>query len=258
VLNREPEPQPPEVSVRAPTTMPLVDLSQSPEVPEAPSMLEGLDLSIPQETRRTPPSKERRPAVGKSAKPSAPSPVPAAAPSPAGVLPDALSSLQAESQLLSQAIALRLHGDHAGALRSLDEHRRRFPAGQLIDEVRAERIKSLLTLHRRGDALNELAGLSEADFVRIARGAELQVLLAELQYGAGKVDESMRHFDALNSRAVPDGVKERAIYGRALARARSGDSPGSRADLRRYLELFPSGRFAPQARELLDRPSIEE
>jgi hypothetical protein len=178
-------------------------------------------------------------------------PVPAPSPErigPAGEAAPGPSGLSRESELLQKALEkLRRDHDGAGALRLLDEHRARFPAGVLALEAAVARIDALLLLGRRADALEHLSRLPLA---RVGRRMELQLLRGEL-YAERDCRNALADFDAVLA-VAPAPLSERALYGRATCRLRSGDSAGGRADLEQYLTRFPSGRFAQQVKQRLD------
>lgn len=207
------------------------------------------------------------PSAAKAARPSREPPVvappvaepapepPVAAPEPSGARPapdgpaSAASGLALESELLQRALEkLRRAHDGAGALRLLDEHRARFPAGVLALEAAVARVDALLLLGRRGEALEQLARLPLS---RVGRRAELQLLRAEL-HAERDCKKARADFDAVLAASAPAALAERALYGRATCRLRSGDEAGARVDLQDYLSRFPHGRFAKQVRERLE------
>jgi tetratricopeptide (TPR) repeat protein len=141
--------------------------------------------------------------------------------------------------------ALRADHDPAAALRALDDRARRFPEGALSDEARVARVEALLALERSAEALpllmeirNRSQGLTR----------EIQLARAELLAEQGRCAEALADFDDLMSSGGDDEVGERALYGRAGCRLRSGQTAGAREDLRRYLELYPAGRFGGAVR----------
>jgi hypothetical protein len=166
---------------------------------------------------------------------------PAAPPVPSG-------GLGRESDILARALAkLRSEGDAAGALVVLDEYRREFPHGTLALESEVARLDAFLALGRHGEALRLLDTLP---IDRIGRGAELRVVRAELrarETPAGAV----RDFDLALAVALSGALEERALFGRAVSRMHAGNQAGAEADLRRYLERHPNGRFAAEARAKL-------
>jgi hypothetical protein len=187
----------------------------------------------------------------------APPPAPVAAPAPAPVVvaptpapapaPPPESALSKESRALSDAVRLlRRDRDAAGALAALDEYRARWPKGVLRPEADVARVDALLSLGRRGDAL---AALESVYVASLPRARELTVVRGELRAEAGRCKQAARDFDV--AAALGDALGERALWGRAGCRARLGDRDGARADLERYLERFPSGKFASEARRAL-------
>ncbi|MGC4118994.1 MAG: hypothetical protein QM765_31380 [Myxococcales bacterium] len=120
----------------------------------------------------------------------------------------------------------------------------RHPSGALEEEASAARIEALVALHRSGEALVELDGLTPKLPKGSVRRAQLVLLQGELSSEVGRFAEALPLFDEL----VTGGgaTLERALFGRATARSRVGDLAGCRADLLRYLDLFPQGAFATQ------------
>jgi len=90
------------------------------------------------------------------------------------------SSMSAELALYEKArIEAKALGQSSVALRTLDEHQRRFPSGVLSTEVELTRIELLSQLGRRGEALAAIErGLQSA--LGRERGGDLQVLRADL------------------------------------------------------------------------------
>jgi hypothetical protein len=203
------------------------------------------------------------PAVSASAVPAKPSALPAArpAPTPSFSVPTPVitsgegrqrplaeaspSQLGRESELLTRALArLRSEGNPAGALDLLDEYRREFPRGALRLECDVARLDAFMALGRRAEAL---ALLDQLPIDHIGRGPELRVVRAELR-AREDAASAVRDFDAALAVALSPALLERALFGRAASRLRSGDSVGARADFSQYLQRYPSGRFAAEAR----------
>ncbi|MBL9009366.1 MAG: tetratricopeptide repeat protein [Myxococcales bacterium] len=170
---------------------------------------------------------------------------------PQPTLTTAPSRLLAESQLLGRALQ-RLHRerDARGALSVLDEYATQYADGTLRAEASAARVDALLQLDRRSEALQILDG---ASFSNLARGGELRLLRGELRAHAGRCREAVADFDAaLRGDARSDGpLTERALYGVATCRLQLGERGMARDALRKYLSLYPTGRFADAAREAL-------
>jgi hypothetical protein len=60
--------------------------------------------------------------------------------------------------------------------------------------------------------------------------------------------QALGDFDRALATGLPQGLEERALFGRAASRLKVGDEAGGRADLASYLAKYPNGRFAAQAR----------
>ena len=165
------------------------------------------------------------------------------------------SVLGGEARLLSSAIkALREQHRPDLALEWLDQYRAQFPAGTLAYEERFARVEALLSLSRRSQALAVLEELGNEAFQRLPRGRELQLMRGELLAEHKRCGEAIADFEpVLAGAGRQPGLAERALWGRASCRAALSDVEGSRADLRRYLADYPSGRFAEQAESALAR-----
>ena len=169
---------------------------------------------------------------------------------PAIAPPLASSALAQESRLLASAIAtLRRDGEPEQALAILDQHRAEFGSGALAQEANATRIEALLRLGRNRQAL---ALLDAQTLSTRGVAGEMLVARAELRADQGRHADALRDFDQLLfGRGHADSVTERARYGRANCRAKSGDWDGARADFQQYLSEFPQGRFAERAHAAL-------
>lgn len=139
--------------------------------------------------------------------------------------------------------------DPDGALALLARHRAEFPAGALGHEADLARVDALLALGRRDDAESLLSQLSLGEG---GRASELRVMRAEL---TARHDCRSALVDFSAVLATSDAARpsvERAWRGCAACRGLLGDHEGMRADLHAYLNLFPGGRFADEARRRLD------
>jgi hypothetical protein len=165
-----------------------------------------------------------------------------------------------EQALLTRALqGLRIARDPEEALAALDEYVARFPQGALASEAARLRTEALLLTGRKTAALAELDRIPAQ---ALPASDERRVLRGELRATAGRWREALADFDVvtvslMGSHKMPDAKSmerlERALWGRASARSRLGDDGGARADLRDYLRLFPSGRFAAEAARLSGR-----
>jgi len=187
------------------------------------------------------------PAVEPSAvEPSAPAPAPAPPASAASSPLD--EALGREAELMSRALAaLRTGRDPARALLLLDEHAEQFPGGAFRAEADLGRLDALLALGRKAEALAVLERLAVD---RLGRGAELRVLRAELR-APSEPARALNDFDRALASGLSGSLEERALFGRAGVSLRLGDRATARADLERYLERYPNGRFATEARRQL-------
>lgn len=66
--------------------------------------------------------------------------------------PEARSELNAERALIDRARSAVARGDGAAALAAIEQHGRRFPRGQLIQERESLRVLALITAGRHGEA----------------------------------------------------------------------------------------------------------
>ena len=155
------------------------------------------------------------------------------------------SPIALESELLQKALG-KLCCDHdaRSALALFDDYRARFPQGSLLVEASVARVDALMLMGRRSDAL---ALLTRLPLDRVGRPIELQLLRAELQ-AERDCSRALPDFDAVLAAAVSSGLGERALYGRAACRLRTGDAAAGRADLQAYLTRYPNGRFVEQVR----------
>jgi hypothetical protein len=176
-------------------------------------------------------------------------PPPPAAPAP--LVAPAPPGLGDEARLLRQALQeLRHEHDPLAALSSLDQHRTRFPAGVLRADADVLRVEVLLALRRDGQAL---AVLEHLDFSATPRGDELRVTRGELR-AQRDCPRALEDFDQVLGGAPAAAVAERALRGRAVCPLRTGDQGAAQAALRAYLERFPQGPFAAEARRHLQAP----
>jgi hypothetical protein len=174
-----------------------------------------------------------------------------ASPAPAKVAPAAVDSLSEERLLAAAVRSLRAQSDPQAALVALNEYRTRFPRGRLLAEADVLRVGALLALHREGEALDTLDRL---DFSRMPGGIERQLQRGELRASAGRWQDAQNDFNHVLLRAHNQDrdVTERALWGRAQSHARLGSKTSASVDAEEYLRRFPKGRFAAQAKRLVD------
>lgn len=167
--------------------------------------------------------------------------------------PPALPASSAGSRLGQEAASLEAalsalkaggKGNAARALLELDQHLQKFPGGTLELEARVARVDALLVLGRRHEARRELTSLP---IEQVGRKSELRLIRAEL-----RADDDCRaaltDFQVLVDQALPSAWAERALFGRGACLLKLGDQAAAYRDFDRYLERFPSGRFAQQIR----------
>jgi len=180
-----------------------------------------------------------------------PTVTPTRTPAPTPTPTTTTSAPPSENALLADAIrVLRGGGGPDAALALLDQHQARFPRSALGPEAAALRIEALLKVGRTSAAL---AALDRFPLHDAPGGDAWRVARGELRAKVGRWREAEADFaEALTVRL--DGARgdlaERALWGRAVARAHLGDAAGADADYALYLQRFPRGRFAAQARRL--------
>jgi len=187
--------------------------------------------------------------------PEFPAPAPAAVATPNAPAPPHPSQKTAapaeslsEERLLAAAVrALRAKRDPASALAALDAYQVRYPQGRMAVEASVLRVDALTALHRQPEALRSLDDL---DLGRVPGGLERRLQRAELRAASGRFREAIADFDGVLVQSRGTDAIERALAGRVQCRQRLGDLAAARADAIEYLQRFPSGPFAPQARDI--------
>jgi hypothetical protein len=170
--------------------------------------------------------------------PEPPSPQPQVAPTAKPMLSD--------QTLFGQALRkLRAENDAAGALAALREHKTAYPKSALSGERTALEVESLLALHRDKDAL---AMLDTVALETLPRSGERFVVRGELRAAAKRWLEAKADFEhALARVSGSPAWHERALWGRGVSRLRLGEKEGGLADIDRYRDTYPKGRFAAEA-----------
>jgi hypothetical protein len=174
--------------------------------------------------------------------------LPSSAPSTVPVKPlPPKAAIQDEGPDGSRWLAEAIHSlrqDHAPelALGILDKHAQELSRGGMSHETTLVRVEALLKLHRTAEVLRLLDAAPLAD-AKAARS--LLLTRAELRATAGRCADGLGDFDLVLTRArQPD---ERALYGRAVCRQRTGNVAGARRDFEQYQQKFPQG---PHLREV--------
>jgi len=152
--------------------------------------------------------------------------------------------------LFGQAMRrLRWEHDPSAAYAALQEHEREYPRSALRSERTVLEVEALLALHRDAEALGRLDAMSLDE---LPRGGERYVLRGELRAGARRWQDAAADFDkALARVSGAPSWHERALWGRGVARLRCGESEPGLADIERYRDRYPHGRFAAEADRLL-------
>jgi len=238
-------------SMRAPSTRAVPFLEPAPSVVPSPG-----PSALAQDSRPLPTAapasfapvfaQESRPMPSTALAPAQQMPPPAAVRAPGPT-----ARTQEKPQRTRGIAKLRRENAAGEALAILDEHRAAFGAkGALAQEATAARIEALLRLGRDGEAL---ALLDARALTNKGPSRELLLARAELRAGKGRNTAALRDFDALLSTgSTSDDLGERALYGRAVCRAKLGDAAGARHDFESYLAILPMGRFAEKARAALE------
>jgi hypothetical protein len=157
----------------------------------------------------------------------------------------------AEARLLGEGMRLlRTDHDARRALELLNEHERRFPRGVFTRQSNMVRAEVLLALGEPRAALAVMDALpletsDEDRFLVLAR--------AELRAANARCPDAIGDFGRVLDVDGTDDSAERALYGRAVCRARGGDIIDARADLRTYIARFPHGSKRHEAERTLHR-----
>jgi hypothetical protein len=152
---------------------------------------------------------------------------------------------------LAEAIrTLRQKHAAGAALEILDRHAQELDKGGMSHEATLVRVEALLALHRSAEVLHLLDSSPLAD-ATAARG--LLLTRAELRAAAGRCSDGLGDFELVLARTHQED--ERALYGRAVCRQRTGDSAGARQDFERYQRQFPFGSHIRDVERQLAGPA---
>ncbi|MBX7113551.1 MAG: hypothetical protein K1X64_04385 [Myxococcaceae bacterium] len=163
------------------------------------------------------------------------------------------SLIAIETRLLASALEqLRKAKNPARALTMLDDYLARFPQGVFAQEASLARVDALLSLNRRREVLAALESLPPTTFTGVPHEEEMRLLHGQLLAEFGDCGAAMPIFDSALAEPRISEFKEGAMYWRAACLATQGDEATSRAELERYLTLFPAGRFVAQAKSALE------
>jgi hypothetical protein len=97
----------------------------------------------------------------------------------------------------------------------------------------------------------QLAARALAADPRRADAAEARALLAECAQAGGRIDDAIDQYRTLAERYADLPPGESALFTAARLAAKGGRAAEARALLERYLERFPGGRYADDARRRL-------
>ena len=163
---------------------------------------------------------------------------------PTGAL--ALQPLLSDQSLFAQAMRkLRMENNPSVALSALHEHARAYPRSSLSGERSAIEVEALLALHRDREALVRLDAMTLEE---LPRSGERLVVRGELRAAARRWPEASADFDlALTRVSGSPSWNERALWGRGVARLHCGEREAGMADIERYRDSYPRGRFATEA-----------
>jgi TolA-binding protein len=139
-------------------------------------------------------------------------------------------------------------GDSAGALATLEEHRRRFPNGALSAEVNASYVSLLVRVGRGAEALSESERLLQSS-AGAERAYELRLLRGNLLRKSGNLEAAQGEY-AKAEQAT--GARADATYYNGVCLEGLGRKDEAVATYRRYLDRAPSGAHAADAKQRLD------
>jgi hypothetical protein len=240
------------VAFAAPATAPFAEAALREMPAPNPTVSAQVQQGVP------PVASRALPAVATSYGPVAPLPIPASAavPSPLSPAPPPVAAqpaaapatrqLPSDQALFGQAMRkLRMENDPAAALSAVQEHARAYPRSSLGGERSAIEVEALLALHRDREALARLDAMAIED---LPRSGERFVVRGELRAAARRWPEASDDFDRALARVSGSPAwNERALWGRGVARLRCGEREAGMADLERYRDSYPHGRFATEA-----------
>jgi tetratricopeptide (TPR) repeat protein len=205
-------------------------------------------VSLPVQPSGSPTASLSRAAAAPASAPAAQAALPApVAPTPLVAKPAPAPHAQLSDQsLFGQAMRkLRTEKNPAAALSALQEHARIYPRSGLVGERNALEVEALLALHRDREAL---ARLDTMAIDELPRSGERFVVRGELRAAAHRWLEASADFDRALARVSGSPAwHERALWGRGAARLRCGEREAGMADIERYLDSYPNGRFASEA-----------
>jgi hypothetical protein len=174
-------------------------------------------------------------------------PLPAPPSPPAHALAPASPKVSFSDPVLFGQALRKLRNEHnpSEALAALQQHEQAYPRSAFSGERSVLEVEALLALHREREALQKLDGMR---LDNLPRSGERFVVRGELRAAARHWLDAKEDFDrALSRVSGSPGWHERALWGRGVARLRCGEQQAGMADIERYHDLYPEGRFAAEA-----------
>lgn len=142
------------------------------------------------------------------------------------------SAVEEEAAAMSGALRLLRAGDRTAAIEQLRLYVQRFPKGAFAEEAQVALVSALVETgaHTEAEAaLNKVTGGASAS-------PALRLLRAELEF-ASVCAAPLRLFEDVLAKAP--ALRERALYGAAMANARCGDRARGQRLMHEFLKAFP-------------------
>lgn len=150
--------------------------------------------------------------------------------------------------LYSDARAKLKHGEVQKAISLFSEYKELFPQGPLVQEVSLSLVEALLVGHSYSDAVSEADAFLKA-FPSSERRSELLLVKANVLKEWGDYSGAMALYDELQHSKSQQA--ESALYFLGVCQGRTHAIAQARASFRKYLSLYPTGRFVRDAKESL-------
>lgn len=154
----------------------------------------------------------------------------------------------AESSLYEVGrLKLRSLSDPNGALQAFKEYQRRYPQGVLIQEAALSLIEAHLMTGDM-DLATQTIDAFESTFPSSERLGDVRLLRANARRDNGDCARALVDYQVLITHAR---FADDALYFTAYCQQQTGREDEARRSLGEYLELFPGGRHASEARSAL-------
>jgi len=155
--------------------------------------------------------------------------------------------LPAQNALYALGLLENEQGDHQAALDAWRRYERRFPRGLLAPEVSIAVLRTLLDDKQYAEALRQTESFGQS-FADDARRAEIALIGAKLLcLRFGKLPEALAAFDQALV-VTTQSAREDGLYSRAVCIDLLSGRAAAQNAWRAYLEEFPDGAHAQQAR----------